>query len=90
MMNKYIKDGDKVRRCASNESKMNVFIWIYFYFKYWNGFNEVKYYSLESIKYSFLCICNILGIILFPLGFPLKAYLSIRRAKKECELLKRN
>ena len=82
-MKEYIRDNKRVRKCPSNISKMNIFKWIYYDFRYWNELSDMKYYFLESIKYICLGCINLLSVHLFPLSILINAILSIYRAKKE-------
>lgn len=93
----YIKDNNKIRKCTANISKMNIFEWIYYDFRYWNELKNMKYYFCENIGYLFLSIENLflsianlflsivelLTIILFPITILISATISIYRAKKE-------
>lgn len=82
-MKEYIRDNNRVRRCPSNISKMNIFEWVYYDFKDWNELGNMKYYFLESIKFLFLGTVNLLSVILFPITICINAILSMYRAKKE-------
>lgn len=85
MLNKkkeYIRDGKQIRNCPSNVSKMNIFEWIYYDFKYWNELRNVKYHLYTSIKYILLGVADLLCILLLPLSILINSILAISRAKK--------
>lgn len=78
----YIRDGKQVRNCPSNVSKMNIFEWIYYDFKYWNELRNVKYHFCTSLKYILLGTIDLLCVLLLPISILINAILAISRAKK--------
>jgi len=89
-MKDFIRDNGKVRRCTSNESKMNIFEWIYYYPNYFSekiiGAFEEGYKAVYTL---FIILIFIILLILFPITFPIVAYINIKNAKKEMILLKK-
>lgn len=87
-MKEFIRDNGKVRECTSNIAKMNILEWIY----YRRGMiyrNTVESIStgIEGIVMFLSMLLNIMIIILSPITLPIAAWLQIRVAKKEMELL---
>ncbi len=78
----YIRDGEQVRNCPSNVSKMNIFEWIYYDFKYWNELRNVKYHFCTSLKYILLGTIDLLCVLLLPISILINSILAISRAKK--------
>lgn len=78
----YICDGKQVRNCPSNVSKMNIFEWIYYDFKYWNELRNVKYHFCTSLKYILLGTIDLLCVLLLPISILINSILAINRAKK--------
>lgn len=78
----YIRDGKQVRNCPSNVSKMNIFEWIYYDFKYWNELRNVKYHFCTSLKYILLGTIDLLCVLLLPISILINSILAISRAKK--------
>lgn len=79
-----------VRKCSSNIVKMNVFEYVYYFFKDWQGFSFICNYFCEIITefgngllkvlQSFVALAI---IIFLPITIFIKAYIEIKRAKKE-------
>lgn len=85
MLNKkkeYIRDGKQVRNCPSNVSKMNIFEWIYYDFKYWNELRNIKYHFCTSLKYILLGVTDLLCVLLLPISILVNSILAISQAKK--------
>lgn len=83
MSKEYIKDNGKVRKCASNLVKMNILEWVYYYFKDWNGLDEIKYHLITDVQKLCIHMIDLLVVVFFPIIVIIKAILSIRSAKKE-------
>ena len=81
-----IRDNGKIRNCASNHYKMNIFhlVWVYMKRDY---FNELYDLISEFIKSLVNIIMFFVVIILFltPIAYFIKAYNMKKRAKKEIE-----
>lgn len=80
----YIKDNNnKIRKCPSNISKMNIFEWIYYDFRYWNEVSNIKYHLHKSLKDVCFGTLNLICILSLPISIFICATFSIHRAKKE-------
>lgn len=76
-----------VRKCSSNIAKMNVFEYVYYFFKDWQGFSFICNYFCEIITefgngllkvlQSFVALAI---IIFLPITIFIKAYIEIKRA----------
>jgi hypothetical protein len=89
-MKDFIRDDGKVRNCTSNIAKMNIFEWMW----YRNdmivkNLQESIILLCEGIKFIIVGIINLLLVICLPITYPIGAYLNIRDAKKELEILSR-
>ena len=92
----YIADNGVVRICPSNQAKMNIVEFLYFYFKEWNGlgkiFNGIWYCLTEIAEPLWSLIVTVLCLVAFPITLPLSAYKTIKLAKREvadCERMRK-
>ena len=90
MKKEFIIDDNKVRKCDSNISKMNIAEYIYYSIFHWNFFgnlliNYIGENLIESIKYFGAFLINTIILILTPVMLPISAYKSIKNAKVICE-----
>lgn len=89
MKKDYILDDKKVRKCDSNISKMNVAEYMYYDIFHWNYLGGlltgyILGNLIEIIKYFGAFLVNTIIFLLTPLILPIIAYISIKKAKKEC------
>jgi hypothetical protein len=88
-MKDFIMDEDKIRDCISNKAKMNIFEWMWFEKLM---IPQIFFDSFQSIEEGLIKIIQgfitLIIVCLFPITFPIGAYLNIRRAKQD--MLKRS
>lgn len=89
MKKDFIIDDDRVRKCDSNISKMNILEYVYYSIFHWNFVGNILIYYigenlLESFKYFGAFLVNTMLFILSPIILPISAYTSIKSAKKRC------
>ena len=79
-----------VRKCSSNIAKMSIFEYVYYFFKDWEGFSFICNYFCEIITEFGNGLLKVLQsfvalpiIIFLPITIFIKAYIEIKRAKKE-------
>lgn len=89
---KYIKDEGKVRYCASNISKMNVFECIYYSIFHWGYFQHSIYkvlkHLLKLIEITLDLGLEIIKFIMFPFFIVIHSILIIRSNKKWIEKIR--
>jgi len=87
MKKEFIKDDEKVRECISNIAKMNIFEWMYYRREIiLRTFFDALYLIVEGSSKLIFGLIQIWFIILFPITFPIGAYINIRNAKKEIKI----
>lgn len=93
MKKEFIKDDGKIRNCTSNIAKMNILEYTWFDLTcnniLKNVFLGVIEQYIEAFKNLFQATAFMIGLIFFPIALPIKAYFSIKYAKKEMEDHKR-
>ena len=89
---KYICDDRKVRDCAVNIAKMNVFECIYYSIFHWgylqNLICKIFIYALKLVEVIFALGLEIIKLITFPVFIIIYAILHIKKNKKWVENFK--
>ena len=80
MTKEYIRDDGRVRLCASNIARMNIFESMY-YHRFQLYHNVIR--SIEEFIGHWYIIVNVLLIFTLPVTYPIMAWWEVRKAKKE-------
>lgn len=85
-MKDFIRDNGKVRECISNNAKMNLLEWMWYRKEIIPRILKDAFQNIfEGIHLLVYGIINLITVLLLPITYPIAAFVSIRRAKKEME-----
>lgn len=76
------KDKNKIVNCDANRAKMNILEFI-IYIDQYSYFTDLLRGFKEGLKGFCILIMSILGVLLFPVFLFIRAFLAIKRSKKE-------
>jgi len=86
MSKEYIRDNGRVRMCASNVAKMNLFEGMYYYrYRVWENIID----AINDLKKHWYIIINLFIVVILPIVYPIMAWWEIKKAKKELKNSKR-
>lgn len=86
MRKEFIRDGKRIRRCYSNEAKMNMLEYVYCYIFHWEHYQYMILGILDLLKEAiinvFALTINLIFLILSPIILPIVALKRIKYARK--------
>ena len=86
MKKEFIRDGKRIRRCYSNEVKMNMLEYVYCCIFHWEYYQQMILGILDLLKEAITNVItltvNLIFLILSPIALPILALKRMKQAKK--------